>query len=378
MSNTSDAVIIGGGIIGTACGYYLSRKGLKVSIVEQGFLCSGSTGRCIGGIRQQFTSPGSIKLMMESVQHFKEMEQELGVDVHWHNGGYLFLAHSPEKKQAFLSNIAVQQAAGLKDVGWVNAGECREIAPGLDISGLWGGSYCPSDGQAYPFAVVQGYAEKIKKSGGSIYTFFQVSQILQQGGKVTGVKTENGQEFSAGAVINAAGAWSKDIGRMAGIEIPVEAERHEALITEGVEYLGIPMLVDYRADGGYFQQYRHNGQFIGCYSPVPNVPGHSVDSTFEFLHEMPKRMLKLVPGLENLKVIRQWAGSYENTPDGNPILDRTGLDGFYTVAGMCGHGFMLGPAMGRVAADFITSGSQAAPYPEFALKRDFSQTEAMK
>lgn len=374
----SDAVIIGGGIIGTACGYYLSRQGLKVAIVEQGYLCSGSTGRCIGGIRQQFTSPGSIKLMIESVKHFQEMEQELGADVHWHNGGYLFLAHNPEKKQSFLSNIAVQQAAGLKDVRWVSPEECREIAPGLDISALLGGSYCPSDGQAYPFAVVQGYAEQIKKSGGSIHTFSKVAQILQQGGKATGVKTEDGREFSAGTVINAAGPWARDIGKMAGIEIPVEAERHEALITEGVEYLNIPMLVDYRADGGYFQQYRHNGQFIGCYSPVPNVPGHSTDSTFEFLHEMPKRMLKLLPGLENLKVIRQWAGSYENTPDGNPILDRTGLDGFYTVAGMCGHGFMLGPAMGRVAADLVVSGGREAPYPEFALKRDFSQAEAMK
>ncbi len=377
-AHKSDAVIIGGGIIGTACGYYLSQKGLKVAIVEQGYLCSGSTGRCIGGIRQQFTSSGSIKLMMESVKHFQNMEQELGTDVHWHNGGYLFLAHSPEKKQAFLSNIAVQQAAGLKDVRWVDADECREIAPGMDASGLLGGSYCPSDGQAYPFAVVQGYAGKIKQAGGSIHTFSKVAQILQQGGKVTGVKTEGGREFSAGVVINAAGPWSKDIGQMAGIEIPVEAERHEALITEGVEYMNIPMLVDYRADGGYFQQYKHNGQFIGCYSPVPNVPGHSVDSTFEFLHEMPKRMLKLVPGLKDLKVIRQWAGSYENTPDGNPILDRTGLEGFYTVAGMCGHGFMLGPAMGRVAADLVLSGGKDMPYPEFALKRDFSHAEAMK
>jgi sarcosine oxidase subunit beta len=378
MRNTSDIVIIGGGIVGTACGYYLSRKGLKVAVVEQGYLCSGSTGRCIGGIRQQFTSYGSIKLMMESVRHFQDMEQELGTDVHWHNGGYLFLAHSPEKKQAFLSNIAVQQATGLKDVRWVTPEECREISPGLDTTGLLGGSYCPSDGQAYPFAVVQGYAEQIKRSGGSVHTFSQVDQILQQGGKTTGVKTTDGREFWAGAVVNTAGPWAREVGQMAGIEIPVDPERHEALITEGVEYLNIPMLVDYRSDGGYFQQYRHNGQFIGCYSPVPNVPGRSVDSTFEFLHEMPKRMLKLLPGLENLKVIRQWAGSYEMTPDGNPILDRTGLDGFYTVAGMCGHGFMLGPAMGRVAADLIFSGDRTTPYPEFALKREFSRAEAMK
>jgi sarcosine oxidase subunit beta len=378
MSSKSDVIIIGGGIIGTACGYYLSKAGLKVALYEKGFLCSGSTGRCIGGVRQQFTSPGSIRLMMESVEHFRNMSRDLGEDVHWHNGGYLFLAHDQARKDAFLQNIAVQQQSGLKEVCWIDAYECRQVAPGLDISGLLGGSYCPSDGQAYPFAVVNGYARKIKELGGQVRAFTEVTEILSSGGRIIGVKLAGGEEHHAAVVINAAGPWSKGVGRLAGIEVPVEPERHEAFITEGVEYLNIPMLVDYRADGGYFQQYRHNGQFIGCYSPVPNVPGHSQESTFEFLHQMSRRMLKLVPGLAKVKVIRQWAGSYENTPDGNPILDRTGMEGLYVVAGMCGHGFMLGPAMGRVAADFIRSGDKNPPYPEFALKRDYSHKEAMK
>jgi len=316
--------------------------------------------------------------MLESVRHFSNMKEELGIDVHWYPGGYLFLAHSPEKKEAFLANIAVQQSFGLKDVRWVDAYEAGQVAPGLNIDGLLGGSYCPSDGQAYPFAVVNGYAEKIKSLGGRINTFTEVTAILQGGGRVQGVKTAEGPEYHAAIVINAAGPWAKEVGMMAGISVPVEPERHEALITEGVEYLNIPMLVDYRTDGGYFQQFRHNGQFIGCYSPVPSVPGHSTDSTHEFLHEMPKRMLKLVPALAPVKVIRQWSGSYENTPDGNPIMDRSPLEGFYVIAGMCGHGFMLGPAIGRMAADFIKKGAKEPPIAEFALERDYSSQEAMK
>lgn len=378
MGGKSDAIVIGGGIIGASTGYHLARQGYKVRLVDKGYLCSGSTGRCIGGIRQQFTSEASIKLMLESVEHFSNMEQELGTDVHWHPGGYLFLAHSPEKKDAFLANIAIQQKCGLKDVRWVDAYEAGQIARGLDPQGLLGGSYCPSDGQAYPFAVVNAYAERIKSLGGTVNTFTEVTGILQDGGKVKGIRTAGGDEYHADVVINAAGPWSKEIGQMANIEVPVEPERHEALITEGVEYMDIPMLVDYRADGGYFQQFKHNGQFIGCYSPLPNVPGHSADSTCEFLQQMPKRMLKLVPALGPVKVIRQWAGSYENTPDGNPILDRSPLDGFFVVAGMCGHGFMLGPAMGRAAADFIKSGASKAPIAEFALGRDYSHQEAMK
>ena len=378
MANHSDIIIIGGGIIGAASGYYLAQAGLKVRILDKGYLGSGSTGRCIGGIRQQFTSEGSIKLMMESVRLFGEMSEELGTDVHWHNGGYLFLAHDQKRKESFLQNIAIQRQAGLQDVRWIDAYECQQVAPGLDINGLLGGSYCPSDGQAYPFAVVNGYAQRIKQLGGQVSTFAEVSDVIGAGGRVKGVRTVQGQEFLADVVVNAAGPWAREVGALAGIDVPVEPERHEALITEGVEYLGAPMLVDYRSDGGYFQQFKHNGQFIGCYSPVPNVPGHSSDSTYQFLSEMPRRMLKLVPALAPVKVIRQWSGSYENTPDGNPILDRTPLDGFYVAAGMCGHGFMLGPAVGRRVSRMITEGGTKSPLAEFALERDFSSKEAMK
>lgn len=378
MSNTSDAIIIGGGIIGAATGYYLSKRGLKVRLFDRGYLCSGSTGRCIGGVRQQFTSECSIKLMMESVRLFSEMDRELGAEVHWHPGGYLFLAHDEAKKQAFLANIAVQQAAGLKDVRWVDAAEAKQVVPELDTTDLLGGSYCPSDGQAYPFAVVGGYAQRIRESGGEVHAFTEVMEILQEGGRVRGVRTSAGQEYFSDKVVNCAGPWARDIGRLAGIEIPVEPERHEALITEGVEYLGLPMLVDYRADGGYFQQFRHNGQFIGCYTPVPNVPGTSCGSTYEFLTEMPRRMLKLVPALACVKVIRQWAGSYEMTPDGNPIVDRTELEGFYVAAGFCGHGFMLGPASGRAAAKLIATGERDPLLADFSLGRSYASREAMK
>jgi len=378
MANTSDVIIIGGGIIGAATGYYLAKAGLKVRLFERGYLCSGSTGRCIGGVRQQFTSESSIKLMMRSVELFSEMGRELGTEVHWHPGGYLFLAHDESNKRAFLSNIAVQQSAGLKDVRWVDAAEVRELFSLVETRGLLGGSYCPSDGQAYPFAVVGGYAGKIRELGGSVHAFTEVAGILQEGGRAKGIKTAAGQEHYSNIVINCAGPWARDVGRLGGIEVPVEPERHEALITEGVEYLGMPMLVDYRTDGGYFQQFRHNGQFIGCYTPQPNVPGTSSESTYGFLREMPRRMLKLVPALGEVKVIRQWAGSYEMTPDGNPIVDRTGLGGLYVVAGMCGHGFMLGPAVGEAAADYIRSGVKSELIADFALERSHASREAMK
>ncbi|MEW6685816.1 MAG: FAD-binding oxidoreductase [Candidatus Edwardsbacteria bacterium] len=377
MSRNADVIIIGGGIIGCATSYYLAKSGLKVFLFEKEYLCSGSTGRCIGGVRQQFTTKSMVKLMIQSVSLFSQMEEEFGKSVEWYQGGYLFLAHSEEKKNDYLKAISLQKSVGLP-VEFVTSQEVKKIIPGLNTDGLLGGAYCPTDGQANPFSVTYEYAKGIKRCGGKIFSYTEVKEIIVKGNRVNGIKTSKGEKYSAGMVLNAAGPEVKEVGKMVGVEIPVEPERHEALITEGVEKLFEPMLVDYRPDGCYFLQVHPTGQFIGCYTPVPPVPGKRVDSSFEFLTDMPRRMVRLVPSLKNVKVIRQWAGSYEMTPDGNPILDRTEIEGFYVCGGMCGHGFMLGPALGKIMAEFITSQKTSPPISEFALSRKFAEAEVMK
>ena len=122
------------------------------------------------------------------------------------------------------------------------------------------------------------------------------------------------------------------------------------------------MLVDYRSDGCYFVQNFGTGHFIGCYTPVPNVPGHDITASEEFITEMPRRMTRLMPRLEGVRVIRQWAGSYEMTPDGNPIVGATPIRGLYVTGGMCGHGFMLGPAIGKHLAELIVHGKSSVTW----------------
>ncbi len=370
-----DAIIIGGGIIGLSAGYYLAKKGKRILLLEKRELGAGSTSRCIGGIRQQFSTPGSIKLAMKSVELFSRMEEEFGFSVEFAQTGYLFLVFTEEQKRKFIRVMELQRSLGL-EVYYLDRREVEELVPGINSQGLLGGVYSPRDGQAYPFAVLKGMAEGISGKG-LVKRRTRVVEILSHGGEVKGVLTSNGEKFYSPLVINAAGPWAGEVARMAGLELPLEPERHEAFISTRLPYRKIPMIVDYRTDGGYFQQ-RLNGQIIGCYTPRPRVPGPREDSSFEFLKEMSYRVVRVIPWLKEGLVLRQWAGAYTMTPDGSPIVDETDLKGFYVAAGMSGHGFMFGPAVGWALAEKITEGRWPLPMEEFSLRREFASEEALK
>ncbi len=376
MENSADVIVIGGGMIGTATGYYLSKKGLKVNLFEKEYLTAGSTGRCIGGIRQQFSTELSIKVAMRSMEKFRHLDEELGQDVEFHQGGYLFLAHEREREETYNKLISLQQKMGL-DVTYISVAEIEKLVPGIDTNNLLGGAYCPSDAQANPFLIVDGYAKGIRKKG-KVFTSKEITGIGSEGGKVKYVTTQDNEIFYAPVVINAAGPFLKHVAKLVDIDVPVEPERHEAMITEPMERFFDMMIVDYRSDGCYFNQKFGKGSIIGCYTPIPNVPGLDQGTSFEFAQEMGRRLARLLPKLRTIKIIRQWSGSYEMTPDGNPILDKTDIEGFWIVGGMCGHGFMLGPEIAWLAAEYIAEGQTPYNIDEFSLTRDFSRKEVMK
>ncbi|MGC8797269.1 MAG: NAD(P)/FAD-dependent oxidoreductase [candidate division WOR-3 bacterium] len=374
---TADAIVIGGGIIGAATGYYLARRGLKVVLLERDFPCSGSTGRCIGGVRAQFSHELTIRIMLLSIRIFNSLSEELEEDIEWYQGGYLFLAFDEERKKSFLKAIEIQRKFGL-DVQFIDARDCTRIVPGLNTEGLIGGAWCPTDGQANPFKVTYGYLKRMRALGSEVWVQTEVKKINIDRGRVVSVLTANGDEVFAPVILNAAGPWAGEVGRLAGVEVPVKPDRHEALVTEAVERCLEPMLVDYRPDGCYFVQHYRTGHFIGCYTPVPLVPGYRVDASDEFITEMPRRMVRLLPKIAPVKVLRQWAGSYEMSPDGNPICGATPVAGFYVSAGMSGHGFMFGPALGYLMAELMVGGKPAIDLTEFKLDRSFVRPEMMK
>lgn len=378
MKKTADAIIIGGGVIGCSVAYHLSKVGMRTLVIEKDYLCAGSTGRCLGGIRQQFSSESSILTAIDSIASFKTMSDELGISVEWHEGGYIFLAHSETQKQAYLEVMKIQRRLGV-NVSFVSVAQVEEIVPGINPEGLLGAAYCPNDGQANPFLVVKGYADAVRRLGGEILLRTEVVKVNKSGDRVTSVTTSSGREYHSRIVVNAAGPYAGIVSEMCGLKLPIFPERHEALITEGVEKLFEPMLVDYREDGCYFLQRHSTGQFLGCYTPTPPHYGIRTDTSYEFLTEMPRRMARLVPALSSVSVLRQWAGCYEMTPDGNPLVGSTDVEGFYVACGMCGHGFMFAPSIGKSLAELITSGKTSVPIDEFSPSRRFDKKkEVMK
>jgi len=377
MKNNFDIVIIGAGVVGAATGYYLSQFGLKVAIIEKDYPTAGSTGRCIGGVRQQFAHPPTIKLMIQSVKLLTEYQEELKWDIEWYQGGYLFLAYSEKEKENYLKAIKIQQEFNLP-VNFLSPEECQKIVPDLNSEGLLGGAFCPTDGQVNPFKLTFNYLKEIKRNKGVLYNFQKVVKIETKNSKVIGLKTDKNEYFSSPIIINCAGPYAKEIGKLVNLDIPVEPERHEAIVTEKVEHLFPCMIVDYRMDGCYFVQKHKTGNIVGCYTPVPNVPGYSLESSFEFFIEMPRRMARIIPKLKEIRILRQWAGSYEMTPDGNPIVGETPIEGFYLNCGMCGHGLMFAPAIGKALAHYIVKKESILPLEEFSLFRDFSKKDVMK
>jgi len=374
MNKSYDVVIVGGGIIGMATAHYLSQNKIKIALVERKHIGSGSTGRCIGGIRQQFSTPAAIRLMQENIRLFSEMEEEFNHSVEFHQGGYLFLAHNENMVEVFKKNLKIQNQENV-NVSLLSPDEIKKIVPHLNIEGVLAGAYCPDDAQAFPFQVLEGYRQKIDDRGGAFFLGNPVIDIKKS--KNFTLTLSDGLELEAPKVLLSAGPWTGELAKCLDLNLPFFPERHEAVITERITKFFEPMIVDYRSDGCYFHQLI-SGQVIACYTPVPNVPGIHEDVSFEFLPQISWRMSRLIPHLKKASFLRNWSGSYTMTPDGNPIVDQSDIDGLYIASGMSGHGFMFGPAIGKHLANFMLTDQWDADFSEFSIKREFKSKENMK
>lgn len=371
---TYDIAIIGAGIIGMAAASFLTGKKVSVAIIDKSHPGAGSTFRCIGGLRQQFSTPGAIRLMKRNMELYALMRQQFGFSVDFHQGGYLLLAHTPEMTEIFKTNIRTQTAEGV-NASLLTPEEAQRIVPDLNIRGLLSAAYCPGDGQASPFLTLKGYKQEIDRQKGHFYLYNAVARLEKKQRFI--LSLQDGARLEAEKVLLCAGPWSAGLAAQAGLDLPLFPERHEAFITPRLPKFIEPMLVDYRPDGCYFQQLV-TGQVIACFTPIPNVPGIREDVSFEFMPQLAQRMIRLIPRLKSSAVLRQWAGSYTMTPDGNPIVDVSEIEDLYIASGMCGHGFMFGPAIGEYLADFMLTGKAALDLSEFALHREFKGKEKLK
>lgn len=369
MINSADVVVIGGGVVGCSIAYNLAKLGAgKVVLLERQYLASGATGRCGAGVRMQWGTETNCLLSRESVRILENLPELLAVDVdiEFKQGGYLLLAYTDKMVKQFKTNLALQNSLDIPS-RWMTPAEAKELVPYLNTEGLLGATFCAKDGHCNPFKVTAAYAQAARQHGVEICTYTEVTDIVTDNQQVTTVRTPQG-DIHTDKIVVAAGGYSKLLGRMIGVELPIYPERHEILVTEPVEPMQGPMVMSFHHNL-YCQQSPHGSFIMGIGHP-DEPESFNTKSSWQFLCEMAKRVVGLLPPLAGLNVIRQWAGLYDMSPDRQPILGKAGeVEGFYTAVGFSGHGFMIAPITGQIVAEMVLGKPATLPVHMFDAGR---------
>ena len=351
MEKTADIVIIGGGIIGVSIAYYLAqRRARGVVLLEKGMLGEGSTAKCAGGIRAQFSTEINIRFSLESFKTWDRFEELTGMDLGFKEVGYLFLAMTEEEWAIFKANADLQHRFGIP-VELLSPGEIHYRWPYLKVDDLQGGTFCSWAGYAGPYEALSGFAKGSRQGGVKIYEGTEAQAILKEGSKIVAVRTSRGDIFSP-IVVNAAGPYAGEVGKMAGIEVPVQPYRRQLFFTAPFPWISdpIPLVIDFHR-GWYFRREEPGLLLSGPKDPFPSF---NTNVDYEAMVEVAENSIYRVPLLEKAQINRGWAGSYEISPDNHAILGETPeVKGLFLANGFSGHGFQHSPAVGQVMADLI-------------------------
>ncbi|MDX2592261.1 FAD-binding oxidoreductase [Streptomyces sp. WI03-4A] len=350
MNLRARVVIVGGGVMGTSIAYHLARAGVRdVVLVERDELAAGSTSRAAGGVRAQFSDELNIQLGARSLEAFGRFEEEIGQDIGLHRVGYLFLLSTPEQVASFEAGVRLQNSLGVPS-RMLTPAEALRLSPLIRTDGLLAAAYSPDDGHCTPEAVVQGYAAAARARGARILRHTEVTGVERDGSTVTAVTTTRGR-ITTGTVICAAGAWSRAVGALAGVDLPVRPLRRQIAVTEPVPGLppALPMTIDFTTSL-YFHA-EGPGLLLGMSDPDER-PGFATDTHDRWIPRLCEAMQRRAPALLELRRTGGWAGLYENTPDHNALIgEASSVSRFLYATGFSGHGFLQGPAVGEIVRD---------------------------
>ena len=381
MKTHYDVIVIGAGSVGLPIAFELSKKKFSVLVIEEkSSFGQGSNKKAIGGIRATHSNHAKIALCKRSIEIYSMWEEKNNYSIDWEQKGYSFVAYDQEQKENLQNLIGLQKTYGL-NIDWVEKNDLLSIAPNLNPENLLGGSFSPEDGSASPLKVAFSYFELGKENKVEFLFSEKVIDINETNGSFEIITNKN--SFQSQYVVNAAGAQATEINKFVGINLPILPDSHEAAITEPVEKIPLPMIVDMRKMKGSSSVYFHQfpgGQFILCLTPDPIINGFDERETSEFLPLLASRVIQLVPELKNVRIRRTWRGLYPNTPDGLPILGESKKN-FFQAIGMCGQGFMLGPSVGEVITRAITHESSEEDrmiLNVLSPAREFNQKELLK
>jgi sarcosine oxidase, subunit beta len=394
----ADLLIIGGGVMGLCVAYHAARLGMKnVVVLDRSYLCSGASGRNGGGVRMQWSTADNVRLMQSSIEICKNFAAEMGINVWFRQGGYLFLVRDPAYLAPLEQNVKVQNECGVP-TRMLDPAQAKKIVPELDTTGIVAASYNPQDGVLFPWPFVWGYASRAMELGAKVHTYASVEGFETNGDRITKVHVRSAlldrvrsaaiadhnveeteevvtlgepawtKTITVDRVVNATGAWSPKLAAQLGIQIPNRPYRHEILTTEPLKAFLTPM-VTIIGEGIYFSQ-SMRGEIVGGMGDPDEPSSFNMSSSLEFLRRFARTATQLLPQLGNVQVVRQWAGLYDVSPDGKPILgEAQAIKNLTFLAGFTGHGFMMAPIIGKLCAERLVRGDKVPYFDEHGPDR---------
>jgi sarcosine oxidase, subunit beta len=370
LSGRYDVVIIGGGVHGLATAYELAKRGVrKVAVLEKSYIGSGGSGRNTTIIRANYRTPEGVAFYRESLRLYQGLSQELDYNLLFSEQGHLTLAHTDRAVNIMVERAAVNTLLGV-DSRVIGPAEIAKLCPHLDLSArppfpIQAALYHPPGAVIRHDAVVWGYARAAERLGVEIHPYTEVTSIVREGDRVTGVKTNRG-DVSAPAVVSCVAGWSTEVARMAGIELPITTHVLQAFVTEPLKPFLHVILVSATLHI-YVSQTDRGEVLIGA--EIEPYSTYSQASTLGFLESSAQHTLDLLPALSQVRVLRSWSGLCDVTPDYSPIMGKTEVDGFFIDGGWGTYGFKAAPVSGVTMAELVATGKTPALIEPFALSR---------
>lgn len=367
-------LIIGAGIVGTTLALELATAGLQVTVLERRFVGGGSSSLNAGGVRQQFSQEFNVRAAAETVRRVRSVPEEFGEDIAYRATGYLFL-YAEVEHERLLRDAVDRQNRWDVPTTMVTPEEIAELVPGIELQGIRGGAFGPTDGYLDPRATVTAFGRAGRRAG-----------VRFETGEVTGLEVAHGRvetvaagdrRFAAGVVVNAAGAWAPRIARLYGGDLPIEPYRSQIFVLDHALVGGrlTPMVLDFELGLGFHTEGRGLLISEGSNVPAPEAP-REVQADMESFHPLHGLIQRRLPETRGYGLGHAWAGLIEVTPDNNPIVGWTHLDNVFTMAGFSGHGMCLAPGLAVHAGRLLRGETPGLPLEPYRLER-FTQREPL-